>query len=152
MRNWSDIFNHADIKSCSLETPYGRFSSCSWTFNIALHFPHPVFHSRLGRVFRRLLRGKRSAFTRAFEPHCTRAGPGNDVSLAISNRNYSIVKRRFDMGNSVIDVLPFFSLNPSRSLTRHLANSPLLLPFSPYRATWTLSGARVGPGPLSPDR
>tara|TARA_B100001778_G_C18371640_1_gene531063 strand:- start:63 stop:284 length:222 start_codon:yes stop_codon:yes gene_type:complete len=73
-----------------------------------------MFHSFAGSFFCCLLRREWGRFTRTFKPNIASRSPRDHISFLVTETDDGVVKRAFDMGDAVADILSFFPARPPR--------------------------------------
>jgi hypothetical protein len=105
------ILNPDNIETGTLQRADSCLTSAARAFNIYLYLPQAVYHSFPGGITGRHLSRVRRTFAGTFKSGCSRASPGQGISLGVGKGYYRIVEGRLDVSPSGGNG---FALSPSR--------------------------------------
>src|SRR5450432_64043 len=108
VRNRRHVLDRADLQTDRLNGANRGLTTGAGTFDPNFHFLHAVRHRLTRGVLRDLLGGVSGAFARAFETDPTRAGPADEISLRVGDRDLRVVERGqniCDAGDDILGVL-----------------------------------------------
>lgn len=124
MRNGSYIPDNSYGKPFHLKRSQRCFPADPRPFHPNFGDSHPLLHRLSERISTGNLRGKRGAFSGAFDAAASCAGLGNDVSSEICDRYDGIVKGRLNVDNPRGDVFLFlFGSGPFSRRLSHIIPS-----------------------------
>src|SRR5436190_22108924 len=95
--DWRTILDDGNFQANSLQGADGRLTARPGPFDPNFDFTHPVGHRLPSSVLRHLLGSESRALARTFKTHPAGAGPSDDVSLHVRNRDLGIIERRKDI-------------------------------------------------------
>src|SRR3974390_1308358 len=110
VRNRRRVLDRTDFDPGGCQSAHGRFATRTRAADANVHAADTVIACHVGGIHRRLLSGKRSAFTRSPETERSRALPRQHVAAGVRNGHDGVVERSLNVHQSVRDVLALFLL------------------------------------------
>ena len=108
MRNRSSVLDVAHFYAGRCQSADGGFATGTGAADAHFDAAHTMIARHAGGVLRRLLRGKRSAFTRSAKTQRTGTLPGQNIARLIGDGHNGVIERSLDVGNAERNVLPLF--------------------------------------------